>query len=95
MDQSYITHQRRPALIPPGVHLSPEDERAVRLRTGCIDPSKDTLVLASTWRKEDPDKSAMAESSSKTTKRKASVFENVSEVGDEAQPTHDAINDQT
>lgn len=39
MDQSYITHQRRPALIPAGVELSPEDEQAVRLRTGYVDPS--------------------------------------------------------
>ena len=36
--QSYITHQRRPAIIPPGVELSPEDERAVRMRTGHVDP---------------------------------------------------------
>lgn len=39
MDQSYITHQRRPALIPAGVELSPEDEQAVRLRTGYVNPS--------------------------------------------------------
>lgn len=39
MDQSYITHQRRPALIPAGVQLAPEDERAVRLRTGYVDPA--------------------------------------------------------
>jgi len=38
MDQSYITHQRRPALIPAGVELSPEDEQAVRLRTGYVNP---------------------------------------------------------
>lgn len=36
---SYITHQRRPALIPSDVHLSPEDELSVRMRTGCVDPS--------------------------------------------------------
>ncbi|KAK5083078.1 hypothetical protein LTR64_005313 [Lithohypha guttulata] len=36
--QSYITHQRRPALIPFDVELSPEDEQAVRLRTGCVNP---------------------------------------------------------
>lgn len=39
MDQSYITHQRRPALIPAGVQLPPEDEQAVRLRTGYINPT--------------------------------------------------------
>jgi len=39
MDQSYITHQRRPALIPAGVELSPEDEQAVRLRTGYVNPT--------------------------------------------------------
>jgi len=39
MDQSYITHQRRPALIPAGVQLAPEDEQAVRLRTGYVNPT--------------------------------------------------------
>jgi len=37
--QSSITHQRRPALIPAGVELSPEDEWALRLRTGYVDPA--------------------------------------------------------
>ena len=39
MDQSYITHQRRPALIPANIELSPEDEQSVRLRTGYVNPT--------------------------------------------------------
>jgi len=35
MDQGYITHQRRPALIPSDSCLSAEDEQSVRIRTGC------------------------------------------------------------
>lgn len=39
MDQSYITRQRRFALIPKGAILSPEDEQAVRMRTGDVIPA--------------------------------------------------------
>jgi hypothetical protein len=39
MDQSYITHQRRFALIPQGASLSPEDEQTVRMRTGDVIPA--------------------------------------------------------
>ena len=37
MNQAYITHQRRPALIPAGIDLSPQEELSVRLRTGFVD----------------------------------------------------------
>jgi hypothetical protein len=39
MDRSYITHQRRFALIPQGASLSPEDEQTVRMRTGDVIPA--------------------------------------------------------
>lgn len=46
ISSSYITHQRRPAIIPAGVRLSPEDEQAVRMRTGCVNPlSHNELVF--------------------------------------------------
>jgi len=38
MDPAYITHQRRPALIPTNAVLSPEDEQSVRIRTGNVIP---------------------------------------------------------
>lgn len=39
MDSSYITHQRRFALVPKCATLSAEDEQAVRLRTGDVIPA--------------------------------------------------------
>lgn len=36
--QSFITHQRRPAIIPADADLSAEDELAVRMRTGVVNP---------------------------------------------------------
>jgi hypothetical protein len=41
LDPSYITHQRRFALIPPDCRstLSAEDERSVRIRTGDVIPA--------------------------------------------------------
>jgi hypothetical protein len=39
MDPSYVTHQRRFALIPNCASLNAEDEQAVRLRTGDVIPA--------------------------------------------------------
>lgn len=41
MSPSYITHQRRPALIPPDITLCPSDEQSVRMRTGHVNPYTD------------------------------------------------------
>ena len=78
MDQSYITHQRRPALIPAGIELSPEDEQAVRLRTGYVDPlaKRDAVFFNPVFlRDESCVSSAGAGQAPASSKRKASALE--------------------
>ena len=43
MDPSYITHQRRPALIPPESSLSAEDEHSIAMRIGSLQLSAQKL----------------------------------------------------
>ena len=76
MDQSYTTHQRRPALIPAEVQLSPEDERAVRLRTGYVNPgSERNMVFNVQSVKEGHQDGATTAQECGGTKRKAKALE--------------------
>lgn len=71
MDPSYITHQRRPALIPANAELSPEDEISVRLRTGCVDPTKIDQMYRGDMSLSKPADMPTRQ----TSKRKASILE--------------------
>lgn len=68
--QSFITHQRRPAIIPIAVdELSPEDVQSIRMRTGFVIPE---AVKAA----KQQDKAEKVEAEPvRSSKRKAEEFE--------------------
>jgi hypothetical protein len=81
LDPSYITHQRRFALIPPDCcsTLSAEDERSVRIRTGDVIPTNSfsQAQVSVQQQKHDAEqylaKTSANENDCRGTKRKAST----------------------
>lgn len=70
--QSFITHQRRPAIIPIAVdELSPEDVQSIRMRTGFVIP----VAVKGAELQNKAEKVEAEPESVRPSKRKAEEFE--------------------